>query len=127
MNTLFLVATIVEGLMAIGFIAVPSQLLGPFGVTLDRTATPFVRLLGSALLTFPVLLSYARSSADMPLKRVAVRTLFVYYLVSTVLVLMTQLSGLMNALGWIIVAVHVIFTIWFGAFLYPKERYSSRM
>ena len=117
MNTLFLVATILEGLFAIGFIAVPGQMLGPYGVTLDRTATPFVRLFGSALLTFPVLLSYARASADVALKRVAVRTLFVYFLVSTVLLLITQLGGLMNWLGWIIVAIHAVLTIWFGAFL----------
>ena len=117
MNTLFLAAMIVEGLFAIGFIAVPGQMLAPYGVTLDPTAASFARLFGSALLTFPVLLSYARASADAALKRVAVRTLFVYFLVSTVLVVINQLGGLMNALGWIIVAIHVLFTVWFGAFL----------
>ncbi len=43
--------------------------------------------------------------------------MFVYFLVSTVLLLTTQLGGLMNALGWILVALHVLFTIWFGTFL----------
>lgn len=117
MNALFLVTMIVEGIFAVGFIAVPGLMLGPYGVALDRTATNFVRLFGSALLTFPVLLSYARASADVALKRVAVRTLFVYFLVSTVLVVIAQLGGLMNSLGWIIVGLHVVFTIWFGAFL----------
>jgi hypothetical protein len=108
---------IVEGMFAIGFIAVPAQVLAPHGITLDRTATTFVRLFGSALLTFPVLLSYARASADLALKRVAVRTLFVYYVVSTVLIVIAQLGGLMNASGWVIVAIHALFTIWFGAYL----------
>ncbi len=117
MNALFLVAMIVEGIFAIGFIAVPDLVLAPNGVTLDATSRPFVRLFGSALLTFPVLLSYARASADLALKRVAVRTLFVYMLVSTVLIVITQLGGLMNASGWVIVAIHALFTIWFGAFL----------
>ena len=117
MNTLFLVATIVEGIFAIGFIFVPDLVLAPNGVTLDATSRSFVRLFGSALLTFPVLLSYARASADLALKRVAVRTLFVYYLVSTVLIVIAQLGGLMNASGWAIVGLHVAFTIWFGAYL----------
>ncbi len=117
MNTLFLVAMIVEGLFAIGFIAVPDLVLAPNGVTLDATSRPFVRLFGSALLTFPVLLSYARASADLALKRVAVRTLFVYMLVSTVLIVISQLAGLMNASGWVIVGIHVLFTIWFGAYV----------
>jgi hypothetical protein len=116
-NALFLVAMIVEGLFAVGFIAVPDLVLAPNGVTLDATSRSFVRLFGSALLTFPVLLSYARASADLALKRVAVRALFVYFLVSTVLIVISQLSGLMNASGWIIVGLHVAFTIWFGAFL----------
>ena len=117
MNTLLLVAMIVEGVFAIGFVAVPGQMLGPYGVTLDRTATTFVRLFGSAVLTFPVLLWYARAWADVALKRVAIRTLFVYYVVSTVLIVIAQLGGLMNSLGWIIVGIHVLFMIWFGAFV----------
>ena len=117
MNTLFLVVMVVEGLVAIAFIALPGQALGQFGVTPDATAISFARLFGSAVLAFPVLLSYARASADAALRRVAVRVLFVYFLVSTVLLAITQLGGLMNALGWILVALHVAFTIWFGAFL----------
>jgi hypothetical protein len=116
-NTLFLVAMIVEGIFAVGFIFVPDLVLAPNGVTLDATSRPFVRLFGSALLTFPVLLSYARASADLALKRVAARTLFVYMLVSTVLIVIAQLGGLMNASGWVIVAIHVVFTIWSGAYL----------
>jgi hypothetical protein len=116
-NTLFLVAMIVEGLFAVGFIAVPRQMLGPYGVTLDRTATNFVRLFGSALLAFPVLLWYARASTAIDVKRAAARALFTYFLVSTVLILAIQLGGQMNALGWIIVGLHVAFTVWFGAFV----------
>jgi hypothetical protein len=112
-----LVAMIVEGIFAVGFIAVPDLVLAPNGVTLDATSRPFVRLFGSALLTFPVLLSYARASSDLALKRVAARTLFVYMLVSTVLIVITQLGGLMNASGWVIVGIHVLFTIWFGAYV----------
>jgi hypothetical protein len=117
MNTLFLVALVVEGVVAIGFIGLPVQLLGPLGVTLDPAAAPVARLFGSAVLTFPVLLSYARASADAALRQVVVRALFVYFLVSSVVLLVTQLGGLMNALGWILVALHVGFTIGFGAFL----------
>ena len=117
MNTLFLAAMVLEGVVAVGFLSVPGALLAPFGVALEPTAIPIARLFGSAALTFPVLLSYARTSADTALRRTAVRALFVYFLVSTAVLAVTQLGGLMNALGWILVAVHVVFAIWFGAFL----------
>jgi hypothetical protein len=117
MNTLFLVAMVLEAVVAVGFLSVPGALLAPFGVVLEPTAIPLARLYGSAVLTFPVLLAYSRASADAAPKRIAARALFVYFLVSTAVLAVMQLGGLMNSLGWILVAVHVALTIWFGAFL----------
>jgi len=43
------------------------------------------------------------------------KTLFlVYLLLSTILLLNTQLKGLMNSMGWGIVILHFAFMIWFG-------------
>ena len=35
MNTLFLVALVIEGICAVGFIAAPGAMLGPFGVIFE--------------------------------------------------------------------------------------------
>lgn len=117
MNTLFLFSFILEAIFGIGFILVPAQVMGPMGVTLNETATSFARLFGSALISFPVLLFFARRSDKIEFKKVAVKTLFVYYLISTILLLMIQLTGQMNALGWSVVILHGGFTFWFGYYL----------
>ncbi len=117
MNTLFLVALIIEALFGLGFLFVPGPMLGPYGVTLDATATAIARLFGSALISFPVLLWFARKSDKTEFKKGAVYSLFAYYLVSTVLLVITLLAGLINGLGWVVVGIHVIFLVWFGYFL----------
>ncbi len=121
MNALFLAAMIIEGLFAVGFIAVPGTLLSPFGVTLDVTATVFARLFGSAMLSFPVLLWYGRRSDKMEFKTGVVRGLFIYYLASTPILLLTQTAGLMNAKGWVIVGLHFVFLGWFGVYAFKKN------
>ena len=120
MNTLFLVSMIVEAIFGIGFILAPGALLGPMGVTLNETATPFARLFGSAVISFPVLLWFVRKSDKAEFRMGAVYTLFVYYIVSTILLLMIELSGQMNSMGWSVVILHGVLTIWFGYYLVKK-------
>jgi hypothetical protein len=117
MNVLFLVSLIVEAIFGLGFLFVPGALLVPMGVTLNEVATTFARLFGSALLSFPVLLWFARKSDKVEFKKGVVKSLFVYYLVSAILLLITELRGQMNAMGWSVVILHVVLTVWFGYFL----------
>jgi len=117
MNTLFLVAAILEALVGVVFIFLPGPFFGPLGVRLDEAGVLLARLFASALLGLVVVLWRARASADGALRQVAVRGLFVYFLVSAVVLAAAQAGGLMNALGWALVAVHAGFTAWSGAFL----------
>lgn len=121
MNTLFMVAMIIEGIMALGFISIPGFMLGQLGVSLDLTATIFARMLGAALLSFPVLLWYGRRSDRAEFKTGVVRGLFVYYLASTPILVLTQTAGLMNAKGWGIIVLHVVLLVWFGAYAFKKN------
>jgi hypothetical protein len=56
MNTLFLVYLIVEAIFGIGFLFVPGLLMDPMGLTLDETSTTFARMVGSLIISLPVLL-----------------------------------------------------------------------
>jgi hypothetical protein len=125
MKTLFLAYMIVEAIFGIGFLFAPALLMGPMGVTLDETATTFARLLGTLILSIPVLLFFARKSSGTEFKRGAIYSVFIYLLLSTVLLLVTQLNGLMNAMGWGIVILHLAFMIWFGYYLINQRKIES--
>ena len=120
MNMLFLISMIFETIFGIGFIFAPDILLGPMGVTLDEAATTFARLFGSAIISFPFILYFARKSTNLEFKKSVIKSMFIYYTVSTILLLIAQLNGQMNSLGWSVVGLHIVFTFWFGRFLFKK-------
>jgi len=125
MNALFLVFLIVEAIFGIGFLFVPGIMMGPMGVTLDVTSTTFARLLGTLIISMPVLLFFVRKSASTEFRRGVVYSIFTYLLLSTVLLLITQLKGLMNPMGWGIVTLHFVFMLWFGYYLINQGKMVS--
>ena len=125
MNTLFLVYLIVEAIFGIGFLFVPGLLMDPMGLTLDETSTTFARMVGSLIISLPVLLFFARKSASSEFKRGVVYCIFTYLLASTIILLITQIKGLMNAMGWSVVILHLVFLLWFGYYLINQGRIDS--
>jgi len=125
MKTLFLAYLIVEAIFGIGFLFAPGLLMSPMGVTLDETSTTFARLLGTLIISIPVLLFFARKSSSTEFKRGVIYSVFAYLLLSTVLLLITQLKGLMNVMGWSIVFLHFAFMIWFGYYLINRRKIES--
>jgi len=120
MLTLFTVTLIVELLFALGFIAVPGVLFGSFGVTPDAFGLALARMFGSALLAFVILLYYARAKSNPDLNNAVVRSLFAYWLFSSVFLIMAQLAGIFNVMGWSTILLHVGFLIWYGTYAFKK-------
>ena len=117
MNTLFVVTLVLQALFGLGFVFAPGALLAPFGVTFDPISKAFANLFGSGLIGFVVLLWFARKSKLPEFKMGTVYSEFAFLLVSTIILLMIQIGGLMNALGWIIIGEHIVLLVWFGYFL----------
>jgi len=125
MNTLFLVYLIVEAIFGIGFLFVPGLLMDPMGLTLDETSTTFARMVGSLIISLPVLLFFARKSASSEFKRGVVYCIFTYLLASTIILLINQIKGLMNAMGWSVVILHLVFLLWFGYYIINQGKMDS--
>ena len=125
MNTLFLVYLIVEAIFGLGFLFFPALLMDPMGLTLDETSTTFARMVGSLIISLPVLLFFARKSTSSEFKRGVVYCIFTYLLASTIILLITQLKGLMNAMGWSVVILHLVFLLWFGYYIINQGKMDS--
>jgi Ca2+/Na+ antiporter len=125
MNTLFLVYLIVETIFGIGFLFIPDLVMGPMGVTLDETSTTMARMFGSLLLSIPVLVIFARKSSSTEFKRGVMYCVFIYLLASTIVLLITQINGLMNNMGWSIVILHLVFMLLFGYYLLKQGKRDS--
>ena len=111
MNTLFLLSMFAEGIFALGFLAYPQLLARPFGVKLDSNSAFALRLFGSALLAFPILLWFARQSSQVSMRKAVAASMLVYYFASGLVLLSLQLAGFINSLGWCNIAIHLAFSI----------------
>jgi hypothetical protein len=120
MDTLFLVTFVITVLFGLVFIIIPGALLGVLGVSVEAAGTALARLFGSALLGFPILLWFGRLSHNKILRKGLVYSLFVYFLISLVVLTLAMLNRLMNALGWSVVALHALLAAWFGYFLVKR-------
>jgi len=120
MKTLFTITLIVELIFALGFLAVPGMMFSTFGVTPNDFSTSLIRTFGSALLGFVVLLWNGRSSDNGEVHKAVLVSLFTYWLISSVLMLISQLAGLFNAMGWVVVLMHFGFAIAYAYFIFKK-------
>ena len=82
-------------------------------------------MVGSLIISLPVLLFFARKSASLDFKRGVVYCIFTYLLTSTIILLITQLKGLMNPVGWGIVILHFVFMLLFGYYLINQGKMDS--
>jgi|WetSurMetagenome_2_1015567.scaffolds.fasta_scaffold17841_6 hypothetical protein len=114
MKTLFLTYLVVEALFGLGFLFLPALLMGPMGVTLDETSINLARMFGSLIISIPFLLYFAHKSTNLEFKKGVIYCALVYLAASTIVLLIAQLKGMMNSLGWSIVFLHFAFFIWFG-------------
>ncbi len=120
MKTLFTITLIVELIFALGFLAAPITMFNTFGVTPDAFATSLIRIFGSALLGFVVLLWYGRSSDNREVHKIVSVSMFTYWLFSSVFMLLAQLAGLFNAMGWGAALLHIGFAIAYSYSLFKK-------
>jgi hypothetical protein len=124
LDSLFLVTLIFTAIFSAGLLAVPTLLLGVFGMSLNASAGILARLFGSALISLTIILGFARNSISIRLKQGVIYGMFTYYLLSIILFTIARVSGLTNTLGWALVGFQGLFMSLFGAFLFRDEHKS---
>lgn len=113
LKNLFVIHAVVALVNGAGLIAAPGPYLGLFGVSVSGADALLVaRLLGAALLTYCFVAWLARDADDSVARQAIVLGFFLTAVIGFVIVLIAQLSGVLNALGWLVVAIY----LWFDRF-----------
>jgi len=117
---------IIKALVCLGFgpllLFVPGPLLNLLGSSFGPGAALTAREYGAALIGNLFLTWFARNADKSVARRAIILDLFVYDAIALVAVLLIQLSGGMNLLGWGIVAVYLFFALGFGYFLLAEKK-----
>jgi uncharacterized membrane protein YfcA len=116
------IKSIITVVFGIGFVVVPVRVMSYYGVTLDPAGAYMTRLFGAAFIVIGLLLWYGRKDAGSPALKAIVLGVFIGDIVGFVLALQAQLLGIVNALGWLTVAIYFFLVLGFGYFLFKKQR-----
>ena len=122
----FKTVMIIKAIVCLGFglvlVFTPKWLLNLLGTSYGSGAALTARVYGAALIGALFLTWLARNAEDSIARRAIIWDLFVYDAIGFVVTLILLLSGGLNALGWVIVAVYLFFTVGFGYLLLPQRK-----
>jgi hypothetical protein len=121
-KSIMVIKAVVCLIFGIFLIAVPGTLFGILGITLTPGGAFPAREYAAALFGNLMLTWFARNAAASDARRVIILGLFVYDAIGFVVSLLAVLSGLLNPLGWFVVAVYLFFTITFGYLMTAKPK-----
>ena len=114
----FIGQAIIALLNGLGMIFMTNFYMSNFGfASLSDAATVMTRLLGAALIGYSVVSWMARQSTDTIARKAIVYGLTATNGVGFVIILLAQLAGIPNAMGWSIVALYLILALGFGYFI----------
>jgi hypothetical protein len=103
-------------------VVVPALYMSIFGITIESPDTIFIsRLLGAALLTYGFVAWLARDAGPSDARQAIVLGFFISIAIGFVITLVAQLTGVMNTLGWALVALYFLMGLDYGFFYFVKN------
>jgi hypothetical protein len=113
---------IVVVIFGIGFVVIPSVLAGIYGMSFDPVSTLMARLFGGGFIFEAIVLWFARNTGrnDAAGKGI-LWGVVISNLIGFIVCLLATLAGTWNSLGWLSVALYLIFGLAFAYFLFIKK------
>ena len=114
---------IVVLIFGVGFVLIPDILAGIYGMTFDPAATLMARLFGGGFILEAIILWFARNTDrdDVACQGIMIGVV-VSNLIGFIVCLLATLAGTWNAVGWLSVALYLVFGLAFAYFLFFKPK-----
>jgi hypothetical protein len=117
LNTLFVIMAVFCLVWGAGFILLPVQIWGLYGLSLDSGGIFMSRQFGATFFMLGLIIWLARKDAGSWAYRAIISGLFIGNLLSLGVFLVRQLSGTINALGWSAITAYAFLAGGFGYYL----------
>ncbi len=118
-SSFLMLKAIISLAFGIGFAVIPAVVWSIYGVTLDPAGIMMTRFFGACLLGIGLICWFTRNADFNTLKGI----LFALVIADTIgfiIALSGQLSGIINTLGWINVAIWLLLALGLGYFRFLK-------
>jgi hypothetical protein len=116
-RTLLITKAVVCLLFGSFLLAAPGVLFGLLGGDLSSAGMFAAREYGAALIGALLLMWFAKNVAAFDARRAILLYLLVYDAIGVIITVAAIISKTLNALGWGVVAVYLLFAVWSGIML----------
>ena len=121
MRVLFTIGFVVELLTGLALVAVPERVVSVLALEIGTAAMVVLKLYGSTRLGLAVLLWMGRRTRGRDIARVVLMTVFVAGMINSTFLILAQLEGFMNPLGWGVIDVQALLTVAYGFYLFKPR------
>ena len=123
LSNLLAVAAVIGAVFGVGFVVASGPVLAIYGITLDKAGTLVAQLFGALLIGLATLNWFARNVTEPEARQAVVLGNLVGDVVGFVVILIGQLSGIANAVGWSNVAIYLLLALGFAyvQFMQPRD------
>lgn len=126
LSLLMIIKAVVCIVFGIAMLVVPAPLMAIYGMTLNPAGSLVTQFLGASFFLLATMLWLARNASRSEVAlRAIVLAAFVGDTLGFVVALLGQLTGVANAVGWMIVALYFLLALGFGYFQLVKPADTS--
>jgi hypothetical protein len=111
--------------LGIPILIVPNFIYSIFGASLTVGGVFAAREYGASMMGNLMLTWFARNSQESEAKWAIILALFVYDAFGFFVTLLAIISGALNPLAWLIVALYLFLALGFGYFLIPRRKFEE--
>jgi len=122
LKTLLIIKAIVCLCLGVPILLVPNFIYSIFGATLAAGGIFAAREYGASMMGNLMLTWFARNSQESDARWAIILALFVYDAIGVIVTLVAILSGALNPLVWLVVALYLFLALGFGYFLFSKRK-----
>ena len=122
LKTLLIIKAVVCLCLGVPILLVPNFIYSIFGATLAAGGIFAAREYGASMMGNLMLTWFARNSQESDARWAIILALFVYDAIGVIVTLVAILSGALNPLAWLVVALYLFLALGFGYFLLHKRK-----
>ena len=119
LSTFLMIKAIISLVFGIAFVLGAATVMSFYGITLDASGASMAQLLGACLIGIGLICWLNSGAAGSVLQNI-ILALFIADTIGFILSLLFQLSGPINSLGWLNVAIWLLLALGLGYFRFLK-------
>lgn len=121
LKTLFIITSVIAFLFGILFVIIPTPMYSLYGIESNLMLNYMGELFGAALIAIGLISWQSRNITDVNALKVITLSFFIADVIGFIIALVGQLNNVVNALGWLTVAIYLLLSIGFGYFRFSKS------